>query len=532
MKQEEDNTFDFKQRSTYSAQLPKDVQKLAVKAKENLEGLQISAIENTSNNSDIQKQLDIISSLKFVKIPTKEGDKVYYSIADSAGGVTEKTCLIDEQTLKQKLEDISKMKNVSNMADNKIKMNAILKHPKAGKDTEVQREAIGLEIARILGFEAVTKSTMVNHDTGNGRHPCLFVPFGDMKLLTEKIEHAESFHGRLKASEDKNVEDFGKYAGFFALCSDPDFIGKAGQNKGLTGAPEQLKRLYIFDQVFMTDKNLSLDRSFNLVPTNILSKLPNFIARHFMGRNKSVINDASFEEKIGGVINILGKKEKIQGMFKNVIDTHRNKNPKTELDKTLEADARQCLKSFNDRVVGFEKLFPLLTVNGQTKKVSALASDLNTNDDALNCLKKSMLVTQLINKPKNVDKYGKPYRAPFFNTSGSYVKSVSIQDDQVEISFARKWGQPLSDNKREILKKNGFSISADGKSATISKQNLLQLDFTDIAKELGENKPSSNSTKDYRNIMNKFRGHTPSNKASETKENAQQHTSTTFGAGH
>ena len=461
--------FDYTNRETTAEQLNQDMQILISSAKKNLQKLKLS---NPKQLKAIEKQLQKIESLKPLQIPTEQGQKQYYSVADSVGGVTKKTCLIDRESLILQLKNLAEMTNLDDLERNEIQINAILKHPKAGKDTEVQREAIGLEIARKLGFNAVTESTMVNHDTGNGMHPCLFVPFGEMDLLTKKIDNAASSHGRLKEDESKIVEDFGKYAGFFALCSDPDFIGKKGQNKGVTRGSEP-KRLYIFDQVFMTDKNLSLDRSFNLVPTNILSKMPNFIARHYMGRNKSVVNDSSLEEKITGVMNILQKKEDIQEMFKGVIQTHKDK--KDNVSQTLHKDAKQCLKSFNERVAGFEKLFPLVKVKGETKKVGELIKD--KNDDALNLLKQSMLVGQLINKPQMRDKKGKPYRAPFLNNPATHVKSISISDDgeQVTICFARKFGKPLSEKKMGTLKTLGFAVASDGKSATISKEELLKL---------------------------------------------------------
>ncbi|MDA0698146.1 MAG: hypothetical protein O2793_17335, partial [Proteobacteria bacterium] len=485
--------FSYTSRETLIAEINPEVKELIKKVKESLERLLESYLPplskaNEDEKAEIQKQLDKIDSLKRVLIPTKDGDKIFYSLADSAGGVTEKTCLIDEDTLKTNLQELAKAQKFEGIQQNKIRMNAILKHPKAGKDTEVQREAIGLKIGRMLGFRDVTESTLVNHDTGNGQHPCLFVPFGQMELLTPTIEHADSMKGRLKKEHFQSVEDFGKYSAFFMLCSDPDFIGKAGQNKGLTG--DGPKRLYMFDQVFMTDSNLGLDRSFNLVPTNLLSKLPNFIARHFMGRNKSVVNDSSFEEKVQGAIGLLQKKEDIQQMFQDVILANSNK-PDDPLVKVLQKDAKECLKSFNARIGSIQKLFPSIKVNGEPKQIGDLvrasrSDDKSASDAAiknLELLKKSMLVTQLINKPQLFDKSGKPYRAPFFTNPSTSVKGVSFNNDEVTISFSRRFGPPLSETKKATLRQFGFTISEDGKSATISQEGLRQLNEQSYFKE-------------------------------------------------
>jgi hypothetical protein len=461
--------FSYKERSTRSENISNEVTTSIDAAKRNLNGLKRQQIE-LNFQRDIEEQIAKIDSLKLLKIPTASGEKSYYSLADSAGGVTEKTCLIDEDTLKEKLQKLARLIHQDEFEDCKISRNAILKFPKAGKDTEVQREAMGLKIANILDFKNVTDNTLVYHDTGNGQHPCLFVPFGNMTLLTVDIEKAQTSKGRLKQDSFKSVEDFGKYAAFFALCSDPDFIGKNGQNKGLTDAGEGTKRLYMFDQVFMTSKNLSLDRSFNLVPTNILAKTPNIIARHFMGRNKSVINDSSFEEKITGAVNVLQKKEGIKGMFTNIISAHSSDD---DLSKTLRQDAKDCLKSFNERTRNIEKLFPSVKVENQPMKIADLVKP--EQSENLDLVKKSMLVTQLLNKPQLFDKSGKPYRAPFFSNPSTTVKGVEIEGDQVKISFSRGFGSPLSETKKETLKQHGFEISEDGKSATISKYKLLEL---------------------------------------------------------
>ncbi len=240
------------------------------------------------SGSDYEKQRDVINreiiklnSLlersKLIIIPMEDGSsKKYLSFDDEKQGVTEKDFLFDEHILLEKIIALTKAETFEGITGNKISANGILKHPKKGSDTEVQREGIGLKIARLLGFPAVTDSTLVSHDTGSGLHPCLFVPFGDIDLLTESIDNPEKSKGLLKPEKAPEIEDFGKYSAFFMLCGDPDFIGKDGQNKGLTklapGTVES-RKLYIFDQVFMAVDSFgfskfSLDKAFNIEATH------------------------------------------------------------------------------------------------------------------------------------------------------------------------------------------------------------------------------------------------------------------------
>jgi hypothetical protein len=461
--------FKYTNQATEVVDIDPSFSTLITQAKSKLDDLKAQS-NSPDEKEKIQTQLDKINSLQPIEIPLEYGKiKRYYSIADNAGGVTEKTCLVSEESVVNSLVALANSTTIADVDKHKIRMNAILKHPKDGKDTEVQREAIGLEIARILGFKQVTESKMVLHDTGSGQHPCLFVPFGDMELLTDHIQDAQTMRGRLNPNQFQHVEDLGKYSAFFMLCSDPDFIGKNGQNKGLTNANnDEQKRLYIFDQVFMNDNNLGLDRAFNLIPTNPLTSMPSVISRHFMGRNKSVINDSSYEEKIKGALHLLSKKEDITRMFNQVALVNQS-NPYAPAVKALEYDAKQTLKTFNARIKSIEKLFPPLSVEGIPKKVSEL------DEDESKLLTKAMLLTQLLNKPKLFDASGKPYRAPFFTTPSTYVNRLSIHENSVEVSFNRRFGAPLSELKKETLRSQGFRISKDGKSAIISKDKLLEL---------------------------------------------------------
>ncbi len=462
----------------------------------------IKILENlksqTSTTDEVKtflgEQLVKLNSLQYLEINTEEGPQRYYSYADNAGGVTEKTCLISGASLDKKLTEIAKNPNIEGIKSNKIQMNAILKHPKAGKDTEVQREAMGLEMARLLGFPNVTKSTMVRHNTGKGVHPCLFVPFETIDLLTNFLDNSDTMKGRLKVAEMNKIEDLGKYSAYFMLCSDPDFIGKNGQNKALIDNENKSeKKLFIFDQVFMADQNLGLDRAFNLVPTNIARYMPNFIARHFMGRNKSVINDSSYEEKVGGAQDLLSKADSIRNLFSDVIKLKRD--PNDPIASALQKDAKICLRSFESRIKSIKKLFPIIKIEDNTQK----------QHSPLTLVKKAMLLNQLLNKPQLCDKYGKTYRAPFFTHLRTQVKEISIKNGCVEVRLGRRFGIPISKRKTKLLTKMGFTVFPNGKSAIIRCEELQKLDAKKFIN--GNNKlytPSSslNKTFEFREALN------------------------------
>nr|MCH9717551.1 hypothetical protein [Gammaproteobacteria bacterium] len=428
--------------------------------------------DSREKQETIRKQGAKLDSLKPITIPMEDGTSAtYYSIADNAGGVTEKTCLISEERLQKTLTKLANAEDFTALEQNKIQMNAILKHPKAGKDTEVQREAIGLKMARILEFPQVTGSTLVSHDTGSGRHPCLFVPFAEnMELLTDSIDSPETMHGRLEKEKMEGVEDFGKYSAYFMLCGDPDFIGKNGQNKGLVKGEKGGKQLYIFDQVFMKESNFGMDGALNITPTNPLAKMPGS-SRHYMGRNKSVINDSSYEEKVKGAIHVLKKEDEMRGMFNDIAKANEEAQGNPTV-RQLRSDAASCRRSFDARVENVKALFPPVTLKGEPKRIDELLD----KPGKLDLVTKAMVTNQLLSEPQGADASGKPYRAPFFSTPSTKVSGISFMEDGgVKINFSRRLGTPLSENKKTTLSKHGFVVSPDGQSATISEQELLQL---------------------------------------------------------
>jgi len=455
----------------------------------NLQRIRDSGEFDAEQRKVINREIKKLDSLKQIIIPLEdESLKKYLSFVDEKQGVTEKDFLFDEDILLKRISALKEAKTFKNITDNIIRANGILKYPKKGSDTEVQREGIGLKIARLLDFPAVTESTLVSHDTGSGHHPCLFVPFGDIDLLTESIDNPEKSKGLLKPEKAPEIEDFGKYSAFFMLCGDPDFIGKDGQNKGLTKlAPGSVKsrKLYIFDQVFMAVDSFglskfSLDKAFNIEATHPLAtdvRITDEVSRHHMGRNKSVINDSSYEEKVKGALNLLAKEKDINSMFKSIAEANLRKisDPnEARIAAELRADAKLCYKTFTSRIKSIKKLFPAINVGGIPLSINDFLGPLYNGKELLG---KAMLVNQLMNKTKLFDDSDRPYRVPFFSNPEIQVNEISLKGNEVKIKFGGFFSYGISDGQQKLLEEKGFKVSPDGKSATITKDALLNLDI-------------------------------------------------------
>lgn len=455
---DDETYFKYSQRTTTLIEQPgEDTGELISQTQKQLIFLKLRASPDEALLID--SQLEKLNSLKPITIPQKDGSlQNYYLLQDSTGGVTEKDSLIEHDTLLNTLEKLKKAANIQGVRDNKIKANAILKYPKKGEKPEVQREAIGLEIARILGFQNVAQSTMVQH---KGK-PCLFVPFDPIEPLGSCINNAQGSHGYIDKKQHSNIEDFGKYSAYFMLCSDPDFIGKEGQNKGLIQSQHSERKLYIFDQVFMRNTHFALDKSFNLVPTSPLSKMPKAISRHFMGRNKTVINDSSYEEKVAGALHLLSKQNEIKALFQQAASTSSTAE--------LKADAKACKQSFESRIHNIKKLFPVIKKDNKRIPIEQLAAQ--KNDIPL--ISKAMVVNQIINDPRKQNKRGFMYRALSFFNPKIQVKEIALDTDtnQVTIQLSKK---ELPDEKIKLLTAQGFSFDRDNNRLTIQNDNLLKL---------------------------------------------------------
>ncbi len=195
-----------------------------------------------------------------------------------------------------------------------------------------------------------------------------------------------------------------------------------------------------------------------------------------MGRNKSVINDSSYEEKVKGALNLLAKEEDINSMFKSIAEANLRKisDPnEARIAAELRADAKLCHKTFTSRIKSIKKLFPAMNVKGIPLSINQLSKLHNGQK----LLVKAMLVNQLMNKTKTVDDAGKRYRVPFFSNPEIQVNEISFEDNNVKIKFGGFFSYGISDGQKKILEDKGFNVSLDRKSATITTDALLKLDM-------------------------------------------------------
>ncbi len=418
------------------------------------------------NQLNLLKDLDKIIKLELINIPQENGNPQHFCIlAEAAGGVTEKLSLISLDEVKNQLANLQEAKPLTLAAycDNrnqfKLSTQAILKLPKHGSTIEVQREAIALNISRILGFNT-TKSTVVEHE---GK-PALFVPFDDIQLLTDLAMGEEqytflpssfSFNSIKKVGEkylhystivpvgnqlnsDKIINNFGHIMAFSYLCNDTDFIGTVNQNKAVKGC-----ELYIFDQVVMSGDKMELDSRLNLIPVGVGKHL-----RHNQGRNRTLIEDSSFDSKFASIVNLLNHQQEINLMLDSVYFNHSAKinDLKTAiapityevysqpLQKRLEEllvlqdDVIALKNTVNNRIDSIFKNFP--TLNGK-----AMNSQLFTSNQEL--IKHSLMLEKMVNKPVLFANDGRPYKNPWTYRNPNKIDSIVEKNDMIYLSFSK-----------------------------------------------------------------------------------------------
>lgn len=411
-----------------------------------------------------------INKLGIIDIPNESsGSNLYCTVAESVGGVTEKLSLMSMSTVKEKLRNIVENANLDFNAyaacsgDYELVPKGILKLPKHGNMTEVQREAIALNIARILGF-STTQSTMVQH---NGK-AALFIPFDPIRLINEfakgekqKILMPSSFslEAFSKIGEsylhystivpvgnqlhaDTWLEDFGYIMAFAYLCNDTDFIGGDNQNKGITAG----KHLYIFDQVVMPDDKMELDTRLSLTPVGAGKYL-----RHNQGRNRTIVEDASFDAKLESITHLLANHDDIGMMLDHIIMVHQAKrrhiiaeieqlNPiqpeqKMQLEtllqqqqalQILENDAIMIGAVITERMHSIFKHFPSVNDQAMTAAVFLANTDL---------IKYCLLFEKMLNKPVLFADDGRPYRHPWTNRHVNPVRTIKVQNELVTLGF-------------------------------------------------------------------------------------------------
>ena len=377
------------------------------------------------------------------------GRDAYYTLAESAGGVTEKVCLIDEGTLLEKLKIPinSETLSVNDYQDArkafKLSTNAIIKLPKnkfptGGDITEVQRESMALGMSRILGL-TTTDSTLVDYQ---GK-PALFVPFDNIQLLSE-VATGKTMHAALSSKTYSHystlnpvgeglqanpiIDDLGKSIGLFYLCSDTDAIGGYNQNKALKD-----NRLFVFDQVFSLEDKLGLDSRLSMQPTRWFTKH----SRHDQGRNRTVIEDSSIDTKFAALMQLKEKRTELQSYCSGIISEHKKtlsdlQGRRSGGEKDLESDIKATRKLLNDAIKVLKK------VNSRLDKIDDVFPRIKGDKASFDkLLKPTLILEKLCNKPVLFSNDGRPFRNPWTQRNALRATSISADGnpDYVRVRF-------------------------------------------------------------------------------------------------
>ena len=406
------------------------------------------ANQKTKNVVALLNYLVQIKSLGTTKmIVPEQGD--YIISGGALSGVTEKIGLINVGRELPKLNAIEKLNfettDIQSINFN-LKEHAMLKLPKHGKSRGVQREAMALEMSRILDFNDVktTESTTVAYQGG----PALFVRFDDIRELNQFATGKDmgrefSFSNRpnthyatinpLGNPQGKGlranpyINDFGSGLGLTYLCSDTDALGGNSQNKALLG-----NKLYVFDQAFKLDDRLELDSRLSMKPkSNFYSKA---YLRHGRGRNRTLIEDSSIEQKFDSLMQLVDKKDELIAYCQSVAAGHQaekarliakhrltgnyfySSETRAQIKRLrgLRYDALEIRKKVEQRIGKIEAILPKVTVQ-----------DYNPNNKR-KLSKKALVLEKLLNKPVLFTPEGRPYRNPWTNAHA--IKALSVDE--------------------------------------------------------------------------------------------------------
>jgi hypothetical protein len=451
---------------------------------------------------NLMEDFNKVSKLTALNIPQQDQKPLeYFILAEATSGVTEKVALIDHDKVKAQLtaltsSDVSTYQQYNENRDHyKLSTNAILKLPKNKKITEVQREAMALNISRMLGLET-TKSTMVNHQGA----PAIFIPFDKINLLGEvsKGKVMQSYLGSFEQyshystinpvgtaglQPEAFIDDFGKSLGLFYLCSDTDAIGKNSQNKALKD-----NSLYIFDQVLMADDKFKLDSRLSMQPTQALMRH----SRHGQGRNRTLIEDSSIDKKFDSLMLIKQEQAKLEKYIGYVSYVHEKrinqlqsklqqatlpekKHLQKELEhaKTLQKDAIMLRGKIKARI---EKIDDIMPKGSQT-----MAPEL---------VKKIFVLEKLLNKPRLFADDGRPYRNPWTNrNTNTALEILPVENGNGNAQFKIKFKEKIPNDVLLMLKKQlgvtekDLAVSTNKKELTVTNDLLEKLNEASLFPE-------------------------------------------------
>lgn len=451
-------------------------------------------LDNDSQKEQIKKLLTILqdlknlSELKQICIAQDDDHELNYcTLAEDIGGVTEKIPLVSLKSVKKQLHNLCEcpehflIENYYTSRERyKLCTEAIIKLPKYGDIREVQHEAIALNISRLLGLDtAITTSIAYNN------HPALFILFSDIRLLSDFCS-GKSFASWLSGKNythystikpigegleaDCFIEDFSKALSLFYICSDPDTIGGNCQNKALKDG----KSLFIFDQSVMITDKFILDSRLCLIPGEFIRKH----TRHGMGRNRTIIEDSSFNSKFESIMQLKNLKDKliqyvnhvawqyhqqiikIQHKLKKNISYEKYNQLTTQLNNLiiLKSDVEILKTKIKERITTLENLFPQTT-----GKVSSLE------------IRQALIFEKLMHNPILFSDDGRPYKNPWTYRQFNTIKKIdNLDNGSIELTFDDK----VSTAMVEFIKRRSKSDSPvmnSAKTILITKELLMGL---------------------------------------------------------
>lgn len=452
---------------------------------------------------DFFKLIKQVAHLTPLKIPRESSELAYCELAEATVGVTQKTSLISMPVALERLAKLATLipepveheeflevpeepawqRYLSRRKEVKLGKDAHIKFPKASamplqdpKKTEVQREHIALNIARLL-HPNVTQSTMLTHDD----KPCLFVPFDKVTELKEyasgRVNRKYGVGGKyfvdstfspvgegVYGVSTELVEDFGDCLAYCFLASDPDAIGGYNQNKALING----KHFYIFDQVIMASNHFKLDGSLSLIPCNSTS-------RHLQGRNRSLLEDNSFDKKFEGLVRLYESSGKIDAMFRALIDCHT-----TQFEALEEKRNTSGLTAAESAKLDELKLLAEDASTLWTKcreRCDEIQRQLSIPGLDRSQTKQTLLLQKLLNRPVLYNDLGRPYRFPFTDRHACKVQQVEQVGEKYKITFNRRPPPEATDylNLRLGGHGNGEAMAIEGSSVLISASQLALL---------------------------------------------------------
>ena len=456
-----------------------------------------------------------INSLRNLEIPQDDGSHLsYFSLMDTSGGALEKISLITKESVVVQLSllnaaGVTTLDEYSDQRDQfKLTIQAILKLPKQGDAKEVQREAMALNISRMLGL-MTTRSTMVSHQG----LPALFIPLDDIRLLKE-VATVKTRQARLFLSKqythysminpvgeglqsNRFIDDFGHGLGLFYLCSDTDVIGGDNQKKGL-----KENGLYIFDQVLTHKNKLGLDSGFSIKPIRFLNK--------HTQHNRTLIEDASIDSSFASMMQLKKEQKKLTQYCAQVAFIHSKKIRQLEkvYSRTKESLIRKELR---------EEIKLVRTLMNDARTLKAVVHDrIKKIDDVmpssgpdldLKLIKQTFIVELLLNKPILFADDGRPYQFPWTNRNKNRAFSIMLLDGRpefVKITFDKHIPEdvlamirrlsnsdsPIRHSKKELLIRvldlqalNEASLFPEQQGKLVIGENYLHPDDLDVIKK-------------------------------------------------